>query len=304
MSYDLIDYTDFINNSHYLDTLDIEEDCGKYSLKLRSQDFIYFDRILTNEPHKHDFYEMCLILNGTGLYTHNGIKYKLSSGDLILSEPHTTHEISSFETKDLYLVYMIFTIDEANIPLSNKNEDILLSNFIKSHEFIIHDASLLFHYLPMLLVNNNGKGCSLSKIITTKAWFFDCISRLSDGSLDSNINEKNNKNVDMAVAYIMQNIRTNVKVNDVAKNAYVSERHLRHLFKKYYNMSVTEFIQKRKILLAENKLRMGFRVNEAASYVGIYNASQFSKLFKKINGVTPKAYNDLFSKLKSHPENS
>jgi two-component system response regulator YesN len=96
----------------------------------------------------------------------------------------------------------------------------------------------------------------------------------------------------------MKNIRTNIKVNDVAKNAYISERYLRHLFKKYYNISVTEFIQKRKVLLAETKLRMGYKVNEAAEYVGIYNASQFTKLFKKVNGFTPKAYNDFFTQLK------
>jgi AraC-like DNA-binding protein len=238
------------------------------------------------------------MLNGTGMYTHGGKKYKLSSGDLILAEPNTVHEISSFDTKDLYLVFLMFTIQEANIPLTSKNEDIILSNFVKSHKVIIHDASPLFHYLPMLLVNNNGKSSKLSKIITTKAWFFDCISRLSNNDIDSNTNEKNNKNIDLAVSYIMKNIRTNIRVNDVAKNAYVSERHLRYLFQKYYSMSVTEFIQKRKVLLAETKLRMGFKVNEAAEYVGIYNASQFTKLFKKVNGFTPRAYNDFFKQLK------
>lgn len=298
MSNDHIDYTDFTNNMHYLDPLSIEEDCGKYSLVLRSQDFISFDRVLTNRQHKHDFYEMCLILNGTGIYTHKGEKYKLSSGDLIIAEPHTIHEISSYNTKDLYLVFVTFTIKESAIPLTKRNEDIIISNFIKSHQPILHDASLLFHYLPILLVNNNAKGSSLSKMITTKAWFFDCLSRISTGDIDSNINEKNNESLDLAISYIMKNIRSTVRVDDVAKNAFVSERYLRILFKKYYNMTVTEFIQRKKILLAENKLRMGYKINEAAEYVGIYNASQFTKLFKKINGCTPTSYSEFNARLK------
>jgi AraC-like DNA-binding protein len=300
MNLNTFDYTDFMNNMHYLDSLAIEEDCGKYYLHLRSYDFIRFDRVYTNTPHNHDFYELCLVLNGSGLYTYGGNTYKIKSGDLMIAEPNVMHEISSYKTKDLYIVFLLFNINEIDIPVTSKNEDIILSNFVKSHKIIANDTNLLFHYLPLLLIDmdNKNKGRELSKIITTKAWFFDCLSILSVNSVDSHVNEKNNKNLDMAVAYITNNITTNIKVGDIAKHAFVSERHLRHLFKKYYGLTISEFIQKKKIVLAENKLRMGFKINEAAESVGIYNASQFCKIFKKQNGVTPKFYSDLFKQVK------
>ncbi len=300
MSFDSFDYTGFISNRHFLDSVAVQEDCGKYFVKLKSYDFITFDRILTNSPHKHECFEMCLVLNGSGEYNYAGRKYRLTSGDLFIADPGITHEISSFRTKDLYLVFLFFSITEADIPLTGKNEDILVSDFVKSHKVLVSGSNLLFHYLPLLLVDKDNKKQkrNLNKAITTKAWFFDCIAGLSEDSGNISGYESGNRNVELAVSYIMKNITKNILIGDIADYALVSERYLRFLFKKYYDMSVSRFIQKEKVVLAENKLRMGLKINEAAEYIGVGNSSQFSKLFKKINGVTPKQYCDIFDQLK------
>jgi len=297
---EVFDYSGFIDNQHFLESLAIEEDCGKYHISIKSYDFIYFDRVLTNGRHSHDFFEMCLVLKGRGDYFHDGKRYGLKAGDLFIAEPGKSHEISSLRTKDLYLVFLFFGIKTADIPLTTKNEDILISNFLKSHEVLSSNASLLFHYLPLLLIDDNGnyKKRNLNKAITTKAWIFDCLTELSSFSSYSHETEKSNVNVEMATSYIQKNLKERLTIGEIASHACVSERHLRYLFQKHLNMTVTHFIQKEKIVMAENKLRRGVKIHEAAELVGINNASQFSKLFRKINGITPKVYSDLFSQLK------
>ena len=79
------------------------------------------------------------------------------------------------------------------------------------------------------------------------------------------VNEQNNRSIDRAVSYIMENIDRSIKVADVAGSSFVSERHLRSLFDRHYGMSVTDFIQTRKVQAAESKLRMGYKASEAAA---------------------------------------
>lgn len=296
---DTFDYSQFIKCNHDLSSVLVNADCGKYRVEIRTYDFVRFDHILTNTSHKHEHYEICLILDGEGVYQYEGKTYHVSAGDLLLADSNTLHELSCYESKHLYLVFFFFAIEQSDIPLTNKQEDWVLHNFMESHKGYVKNANILFHYLPLLVKGKDGdQRRDLSQAITTKAWFFDCISMLSDNLVDHHTHQINNENVDMAVSYIMDHIDTSIKIADVAKHAYVSERHLSNLFKRYYRMSVTEFIKRRKIDIAESKLRMGFKVKEAAAAVGIYNAAQFSKLFKSLTSLTPKQYSDLVKQVK------
>ena len=294
-----------LDHTRHLESRDIEEDCGKHRVKITTYDFVSFEHILTNTPHSHDYYEICLVLSGSGTYRHNGQRYNVLPGSLILAERNSIHELSCYESRDLEIVFFFFNIEILNIPLSNRSEDIILSNFLKSHKVHVSEGHILFNYLPLLMKDevlcDDGSTLRtrfLSKAITTRAWFFDSIAMLTDDDAYYSDYEQNNRSIDRAVSYIMENIDRSIKVADVAGSAFVSERHLRSLFDRHYGMSVTDFIQTRKVQAAESKLRMGYKASEAAAAIGIFNSSQFSKLFKKVTGFSPNDYSNLVKHLK------
>jgi|GEM_PF-1571246 len=93
-------------------------------------------------------------------------------------------------------------------------------------------------------------------------------------------------------AYIVLNFtRANLSVSEIARHFYVDSSYIRRVFKKAYNMSITEYIlnlrmEKAKELLVENN----FKLSVICEKVGFEDYNYFSRVFKKYCGISPKVY--------------
>ncbi len=97
--------------------------------------------------------------------------------------------------------------------------------------------------------------------------------------------------LDTAVAWIDEHLAEELSVRDLAASCYVSADHLTRLFKKKYGMTVSEYIQDKRITLAGELLRRGDQtISMVANTVGFGNYSYFTEQFKKRFGVTPREY--------------
>ena len=97
--------------------------------------------------------------------------------------------------------------------------------------------------------------------------------------------------LEQAVAYIEGHLAEELSVRDLAAGCYVSADHLTRLFKKKYGMTVSEFIQDRRITLAGELLSRGDQtISMVANTVGFGNYSYFTEQFKKRYGMTPREY--------------
>ena len=103
-----------------------------------------------------------------------------------------------------------------------------------------------------------------------------------------------NKDFSPLVKSVMQhiglNLYTALKVSDISKSFFVSEATLSSRFKKETGLSVIEYIHKRKISEAKLLLRAGLSPGEVATILCYYDYAHFAHTFKKITGVTPKAF--------------
>ena len=97
--------------------------------------------------------------------------------------------------------------------------------------------------------------------------------------------------LETAVGYIDQHLTEDLSVRDLAAVCYVSADHLTRLFKKKFGISVSEYIQEKRIRLAGELLRQqSMTISMVANSVGIGNYSYFTEQFKKYFGVTPREY--------------
>lgn len=99
------------------------------------------------------------------------------------------------------------------------------------------------------------------------------------------------REIQEALKYIGQNYASDVTVEMVAKELYISAGYLMHLFKdelgKTFNECLTEHrINVAKELLATTKSK----VYEVSCQVGYKDVKYFSQIFKKITGRTPSEY--------------
>ena len=97
--------------------------------------------------------------------------------------------------------------------------------------------------------------------------------------------------LESAVAYIDAHLAEELSVRDLAAASYISADHLTRLFKKKFGMTVSEYIQDKRIRLAGELLCQGdATISMVANTVGFGNYSYFTEQFKKHFGVTPREY--------------
>lgn len=97
--------------------------------------------------------------------------------------------------------------------------------------------------------------------------------------------------LDTAVQYIDSHLTEDLSVRELAAICYISADHLTRLFKKKFGVSVSEYIQERRIRLAGELMRhQDMTISMVANKVGFGNYSYFTEQFKKYFGVTPREY--------------
>ncbi|CUH92803.1 helix-turn-helix transcriptional regulator [Herbinix luporum] len=95
------------------------------------------------------------------------------------------------------------------------------------------------------------------------------------------------------INYIDMNISEQISLRQLADMFSINSSYLSSLFKKEMGVTLTNFINQRKIRFAITLLnKTDTQVQNIASQVGIHDVNYFIKVFKKIIGMTPKEYRD------------
>lgn len=93
------------------------------------------------------------------------------------------------------------------------------------------------------------------------------------------------------VSYIEEHYAETPSLDDLSREAAVSRNYLSSLFKKETGENVWDFLSRTRIRNACRLLESGkYRSYEVAEKVGYDNQAYFSRVFKKVMGVSPSAY--------------
>ena len=79
-------------------------------------------------------------------------------------------------------------------------------------------------------------------------------------------------------------------ITDLSEHFFYSREYVARLFRKYYNVTVSEYLTGVRIRRSVEKLESGASVTETAYAVGFKSASAFSLAFRKVMGISPSDY--------------
>ncbi|MDR2749068.1 MAG: helix-turn-helix domain-containing protein, partial [Clostridiales bacterium] len=92
-------------------------------------------------------------------------------------------------------------------------------------------------------------------------------------------------------AYIRKNLSKRLSLNDIAAVFNFSPGYLSQLFSKYAEMGFVDFVTMARIEAAREMLaNTDAKVFEIAERLGFGNALYFSKVFKKMTGLSPREF--------------
>ena len=94
-----------------------------------------------------------------------------------------------------------------------------------------------------------------------------------------------------AIAYMEEHYAEKIYLNDVAEQIFVSQWHLSKLLNKELGQNFSEVLNGIRIKKAEELLKdPSLRIGDIAEEVGFLDVAHFSRIFKKITGVSANEY--------------
>ncbi|MGI6018411.1 MAG: response regulator transcription factor [Marvinbryantia sp.] len=97
--------------------------------------------------------------------------------------------------------------------------------------------------------------------------------------------------VNKALEYMRKNYRQKVTLTDVAESVFVSQWHLSKLLNHHTGQSFSELLNHIRVEEAKKQLEdPALRVSDVAEQVGFTDVAHFSRVFKKITGISANEY--------------
>lgn len=96
--------------------------------------------------------------------------------------------------------------------------------------------------------------------------------------------------IENTLEYIEKNLDKTIQLSDVARQIGVSEPYLSSFFKKTMNENFIPYVNRQKIRRAKQLFAEGKMVYQVSDILGYENSTYFSKVFKKMEGITPEQY--------------
>lgn len=94
-----------------------------------------------------------------------------------------------------------------------------------------------------------------------------------------------------ALAFIQANYNRKITLKEVADNIYVSQWHLSKLLNRHLGQSFSEILNTTRIQAAKELLKNpALRIGDVAEKVGFLDLAHFSRVFKKVTGISANEY--------------
>ncbi|WP_058992298.1 AraC family transcriptional regulator [Sarcina ventriculi] len=238
-------------------------------------------------PAVRNHYLIHFILKGKGCYIVENKKYNLTQNQGFLICPDTLTYYEADKTNPWTYIWIGFNGFKAKSYLENAdlNKENLIFNYAKK-------PNALKLYIDEIL---KLKNINFEDELKREGLLYLFLAELVGNTEYQK--EKVEKQTDIyikkAIEYIEHNYIEDIKITDIANFIGVNRSYLFTVFKKNLNISPQEFLlnyrmEKAYVLLNNDKLS----ISDIARSVGYRDPLNFSKMFKKINGVSPKAYRE------------
>ena len=243
----------------------------------------------SRELHWHDYFEIEIVLDGTGVHQYNGTSYPLSEGCAYLLTPMDIHALIPDPGTDLHVVHLRF--DEQAI--FGEVRDLLLQHdHVHSVKLEDADFSRLLAQLNELLhcfEVNNTQSLSIQLMLSYLCLTIIRESRHKENRFSSYTAA--NPVVHQTLQYIFYNFRKKISMQELGEKAHVSPNHLALLFKQATGTTCMQMISDLRLQYAVKLLENpNLNIETISAQSGFSAASYFISVFRKKYGITPKEY--------------
>ena len=255
------------------------------------------------QPHRHHFFEIVYILDGSGVHVIGGQQHKVTAGDLMFIDYKQSHIVNG--SPSFKLINVMFLPEFVDSSLKNaKTVDELLPHLLPSELRIsLHTSIPVLHFrgkelkevesviYSMFREYEDGRPGFLPVLRAYMKVLFMYAARAILAQAEKSPGSSKKKIPPEAFEYINNNCFGVINLPQLAERYFYSASYFSHLFKETCGKSLTEYIKERRIAEACRLLcETTTPIADICKTVGYNNRKLFNKFFKQITGITPTAY--------------
>lgn len=233
-------------------------------------------------PAVRDHFLIHYVISGRGTYECGGKTYPVGAGDLFLVYPNEIISYAADQTEPWQYCWVGFNGTEVQRMLDLtpfKRDNLVLS---------ISDEELCQRLIDIYDARGNKPTDELNMI--GRLYLF--LSKLIDlrGS-DREETDVTSDYIENALKYIQYNYSHSIDISTIAANIGISRSHLYRVFIKHLGLSPNDYLTQYRINMACSLLRNSkLTISNIANSVGYDDPLYFSRVFKKVKGVSPSIY--------------
>ena len=255
--------------------------------------YIYFSHNIDTTPsddkfpfHTHDVCEMIFLKSGNISAVIDGKEFKMHENSLVIFKPGVVHRIK-INGKCTYNRYCILFDPNriASLPFSTLDPQLFVVNLSGNH-FLTDIFKKADFYIKNIPSDEFGKIIShLTEEIIYNLTF------MTPEEYEKNHTDLNPV-VSKAIAYIDDNYKKQITVDDICTNLYISKCHLHHLFNEVLSTSPKKYINLKRLTEARNLIRSGSKPHIIFSECGFTDYGTFYRNYKSFFGHIPSKENE------------
>lgn len=242
-------------------------------------------------PGVRDVYILHFISDGKGVFKHGGKEYHLGRGDVFLVKPNEEVYYKADEKNPWSYMWVGFQGIKASSYLAAAG---LEGEIVTSK---CENTPLIFTYIQQMIISRQ---LTVANELKREAALLQILSTLVDEHKATLPKEERYDYpyqiyVEQAISYIQQNIKSNIKINDIASYIGIDRSYLTNIFKQVTNISPQEYLVAYRMEQAEQLLKDKDKTIADIGYeVGYADSMTFSKMFKKNKGISPSEYREKY----------
>ena len=223
--------------------------------------------------HSHDYFEIEIVLRGSGEQYINSKRYDIKRGNVYLLTPADFHEVKYFEESEIINI----SFDET-VPSKERLLNIFANGTVNIN--VSEERLLRLEKAAELLTAECEDGGAVEPLME---YVFEHICKKEQ-------NDEQITPIRRSIMYIENHFREDPTLEQAAQQAFLSPVYFGNLFKKTTGQTYVEYLNNCKINCAKMLLENGMSVSRACFDSGFGSLSGFLYVFRQKNGVSPNEY--------------
>lgn len=247
--------------------------------KIKNEKVMVKEKIISSYPtHWHDFYEIELIISGSGSYIIDGVEQKIEKNMLFFMTPVNFHEVVTAGTQvftlmftgeicDRNILFRLSTVFNSNSVMLSDDDAQYLSTIM--HELNLASSENDDEYSFYLLNSILGKICRTCN--THKHGYMSKVQK--------------------AMLYVQNNFRNDMGLADVAADVGVTPSYMSSIFLKECGVNFKEYLSTIRYDYAKKLLEYSnMTITDICFESGFCDYANFERHFKERFSVSPTQY--------------